>query len=347
MALTAIGLLSLSAAAAARPHVCAFHAPIYNASRADWRLYNWSKVDCVFVWRSMLDDALISHAHAANATVSLGGIDMSPDQMGNTTAESRWIADLVVLAQQHAIDGLNLDWEKMDQRPEKKGLMTSLVCRLQAALKAALGPRALLSFDLGIYPAAQTAGYDHKGLAACLDWVVPMAYDMTGGKVHSNSPLSAVQTSTAQYAALGVPASKLMLAFPWYGWDYTCAPNQTAALAAGALGGAGTKCTTKFHSGFERGYGQILDVLAGAPAPSVHTYWDEGSSTPWAQYVNQSTGETHQVVYDNPRSVRLKVRAAAAFGVAGVAFWTGDGVHRALDSATARAATDMWAAVEM
>ena len=211
-------------AAPATSEVFVFHAEIYNASQSDWRMWDWDKVTTVAVWRRILagDTELVPYAHAHGAKVLLGGIDMDESQLTNATARAAWIANIVKEVQAAGVDGINMDIEHANAHPETKSAITALTCGVKAALVAA--GAGIVTFDLAVYPDDTAKGYDFPALAKCLDYLVPMAYDMTGHKVEANSPLGAVEKSVQQYAALGVPASKLVLAFPWYGYDFPCAP---------------------------------------------------------------------------------------------------------------------------
>ena len=125
-----------------------------------------------------------------------------------------------------------MDIEGEGGHPEVKAAITALTCGVKAALTAA--GAGIVTFDLAVYPDDTAKGYDFPALAKCLDYLVPMAYDMTDHKVQSNCPLGAVAKSVAQYKALGIPASQLVIAFPWYGYDFPCAP--------GTRQGTGAKC---------------------------------------------------------------------------------------------------------
>ena len=337
-----------AAAGSAKPLVMAFHAPIYNASQHDWALYDWDSLDYVIVWRSILDRPdpdkfLIPYAHAHNAGVLIGGIDPAHDVLGNHTAEQEWIDSLLTILKAEDADGLNIDIEQ--SKPGQKDAVTHLTCSLYSQLKSAL-PDALLTFDLGVYPNDQQKSYDHKALSKCLDFITPMAYDMTGHHVGSNSPLPGITKCASQYKALGIAPSQLVIGLPWYGYAFPCS-NDT-------LPGRGKPCAlghTPTHIGiWEQGYGQMLDLFdaaeqSGTGQRGVTHYWDKESSTPWAEFWNASSPDRIvQAWYDNPRSLSLKYKAAEAHGYGGVAIWTADGFHRSAGGAASRAAAaELWA----
>ena len=55
-----------------------------------------------------------------------------------------------------------------------------------------------------------------------------MAYDMTGRRVNPNAPLPLIQAGMTQYSTmLNVSLSKVVVAFPWYGYDFACADDET------------------------------------------------------------------------------------------------------------------------
>jgi di-N-acetylchitobiase len=339
----------VAAAAVVAPKVVIFHAPIYNSSQRDYKLYDWAKVDTIIVWRSYMSADLVPNVRKlrSDARVIIGGHHLNMSQITNASAVRAWTQEMVALVQSYGADGLNLDIEQ--STASLRGAVTSLTCGLSAALQAA-SPSYSLSFDLGVYPKTQASAYDHKALAHCLEYIIPMAYDMTHGHsspkpIGSNSPLPAVRECIDEYRQLGVRPSQIVIGFPWYGYDFPCAASTAPAT--------GKPCTLEqpppaHIGGWERGYGEILDIFDGVEAAGrgVTHYWDAESSTPWVEYVNASNGRVQQVVYDDPRSLRLKYLAAQAAGAGGVAIWTGDAGHRA-DDATAGAAARaaLWQAV--
>ena len=69
-------------------------------------------------------------------------------------------------------------------------------------------------------------------------------------------------------------------------------------------------------------YCQIQALLANA---SWASHWDAASSTPFlVDTIDKATSGWHEVWYDNPKSLRLKVAAAKALGVQNFGMWTAD-----------------------
>ena len=137
-----------------------------------------------------------------------------------------------------------------------------------------------------------------------------MVYDMTASTspghatASANSPLYAIAECVRQYRALGVAPSQLVLAFPWYGYDFPCANTTRQA--------AGEPCKLIEHGahigGWERGFGTVVDTVKRAPLASM--YWDDRTSTPWTEYVNPDApaapkpgerGQISQLWFDDAR----------------------------------------------
>ena len=223
-----------------------------------------------------------------------------------------------------------------------------------------------------------SGGYDYPALSRCLDHIVPMAYDMTGFSAAANAPLPLIVDGVVrQYKALGIPPARLVVALPWYAYDFTCAWRAGAGAAARpqALGGPLPNSETAVHSDDsdgsslaapaaappcdlppstpphanwgsvhrQLGYGQVLDLHAASGSPAIN--FNETTVTKWFDYVNATTTQRHRVWFDDPETLLLKYRALLKLGVAGVGAWTVDAVHRADPADTAAAAAAMWAAV--
>lgn len=144
------------------------------------------------------------------------------------------------------------------------------------------------------------------GLANACDGVFIMGYAFYGSWSTSsgpNAPLTGgtyniTNTVDVQYA--GADPAKLILGVPYYGnhWKTTSSsPRSTVVSFVGS---------TFFRS----------------DQPNATTYgrqWDTTSQTPWYRY--QSSGQWHQVWYDDAQSLGLKYDLALSRGLAGVGMW--------------------------
>jgi di-N-acetylchitobiase len=345
-----------------------FHATsIYNGTNDDWQHWDFDSLTTIAVWSiwqlpfanwSMLCKA---HAHGVRVVVPFHTTNVPADandhsaQIMNATARQEWIQYQVALISALGLDGVNFDIEGQ-YNVSHRSSVTALVCETQQALRAVL-PSASVTFDLDITPdnPTITGGYDYLALSHCLDHIVPMAYDMTGGSVAANAPLPVIIDGVVrQYKALGIPPARLVVALPWYAYDFTCATRavSTHALTAPTAPAPMHTCalppSTHPHANWnsvhtQLGYGQVLDLHAATGSPQIT--FNSTTVTKWFDYVNVTTQQRHRVCFDDPETLLVKYTALLKLGVAGVGAWTVDAVHRAAPADTAVAAKTMWAAV--
>ena len=95
-----------------------------------------------------------------------------------------------------------------------------------------------------------------------------------------------------------VPASKVILGVPFYGYDWPTTDGTGAAQATGS------------ESPLSDG------VIAASGHP---TYWDPTTMTAWTSY--QVGTQWHETYFDNPTSLALKAQLAAWFHIAGLGIW--------------------------
>eukprot|EP00040_Diaphanoeca_grandis_P037908 m.251329 g.251329 ORF g.251329 m.251329 type:complete len:457 (+) comp33893_c2_seq14:72-1442(+) len=154
-------------------------------------------------------------------------------------------------------------------------------------------------------PGCGSAGYnDHTGPAGAF-CCAPMNAAPCPTCFFANAALPVVQAGVSCYKSLGVPANKLVLAFPWYGYDYTC--SATSSLD-----------TCQVTAAQQLGYPAALALLEAA---GTVTGWLDNSSTPYLGY-HTKDGTLHRVDYDNSKSLLLKYAFAREAGALGVGMWT-------------------------
>jgi hypothetical protein len=158
----------------------------------------------------------------------------------------------------------------------------------------------------------------------------------------ANAALPVVQAGVDCFVnTLRVPASKLVLAFPWYAYDYTCR-NTTAAnqnhrstnhnRRHSDNGDYDPLNSCLVTAAVQVSYPRVQQLLAAA---GTTVGWNANASTPYLGYRDEETGEQHRVDYDNSTSLRAKYSLARAVGAAGVGMWTASGLNYS-DADTAR-----------
>jgi spore germination protein len=101
------------------------------------------------------------------------------------------------------------------------------------------------------------------------------------------------------------PAEKLILAVPYYGYDW---PVSSASQNGKVLG---TPADVRIRT-----YAEILDNTV-----NTQINWDEVSETPWFSYLDATTGQTRVAHFENTRSLGIKYDFVNDKALGGVAIW--------------------------
>jgi chitinase len=228
-------------------------------------------------------------------------------------------------------DGIDIDWEfpvagGMEgnvERPADKRNFTLLLAELRRELDAQ-GAKDHRHYELTIAASArpqEIANVEISRIEPLLDFINVMTYDYHSGpgRTNFNAPLYAAKGDpTPQYnidvtmrafLAAKVPASKLLLGIPFYGHGYGSVPNVHAGLFQQ---GTGKPVNWKQGDGDWRTLSQTR-----LKDPHYVRHWESSARVPW---LYDSTSGTW-VSYDDPQSVREKVRYVRERSLGGVVIW--------------------------
>jgi Glycosyl hydrolases family 18 len=247
---------------------------------------------------------LIDRAHAAGDRVVITVNDFSQaslDQLATSTTAPQTLAkSLLILVKAKDLDGVNLDLEGSGSG-DQVGI-TNIVQVASQTLKAA-NPHYQVTMDTYASSAADTNGfYDIPALSSYVDAFFVMAYQLNlrsspNSESNLTSSMFSNQTAVNQYLN-AVPASKVILGLPFFGYDW---PTTNGTLSAQPAGGP-TIIT----------YAQEAD--SGHPM-----YWDAVTDTAWTSY--QVGSQWHEAFFENPDSLYLAAQMAQENGIAGVGVW--------------------------
>lgn len=142
-------------------------------------------------------------------------------------------------------------------------------------------------------------GMDYGGLGAAANWVVLMTYEWgyTYGPPMAVAPINQVRR-VVEYALSKIPAYKICLGVPNYGYDWPL-PYTQGATKASTLGNIEAVQTAVFYG--------------------VPILFDETAKSPWFRYWQY--GIQHEVWFEDVRSWQEKFKLVLEYGLKGAAVW--------------------------
>jgi spore germination protein len=212
----------------------------------------------------------------------------------NPARAARQVAEIVTLVDSNHYAGIDLDYE--DLQAGDRQAFTAFVTSLAGALHA---KGKILS--VALFAKASNAGYaprnvaqDYAAVGRVADQVRLMGYDYHWA-TSPPGPLAPVGwiRDVISYAKTQIPASKIVLGIPEYGYDWSR--------------GVGTVITW-------------LQALRLSRQYHVPPRYDISSQSPWFSYADAS-GHEHTVWFENAESSQAKLEVAQGAGIAGVYLW--------------------------
>ncbi|MCD8115760.1 MAG: LysM peptidoglycan-binding domain-containing protein [Oscillospiraceae bacterium] len=232
----------------------------------------------------------IAHAVLTNQTVQDAFLENVEDKL----AQGGWY-------------GINMDFEYIYQfdRDSYNQFIARLTERLHALgyiVVTALAPKISDSQQGLLYTA-----HDYAYHGQTVDYVVLMTYEWgyTYGPAMAVAPIDKVR-QVLDYAVSVVPAGKILLGVPNYGYDWTLPFVQGSAAKPLTNVGAVT--------------------LAGQVGAAIQ--FDETARSPFFLYYD-GDGAQHEVWFEDARSLQAKYALVNEYGLAGVSFWNLNNLFRA------------------
>ncbi len=260
--------------------------------------------------------------------LSLGGWDDSAgfsDAAASAEGRRMFARSCVDLLLAHGLDGVDLDWEYpvsggapgVVHRPQDKQNFTLLLRELREALDRQ-GRRDGKRYVLTI-AGAVSGGYlnsiEPQAVAETVDHIFLMAYDLHGpwdSSADFNAPLytpsdgppryrASVDDGISAWLARGVPAEKLVLGMPLYGYIYQGVSSRNSGL----------------YQSFQSAKSVSWDKVKGEyrNRSAYRQFRHEEAKVPYLY------GSRSFLSYDDPDSIAAKAELARRRGLGGVGFW--------------------------
>ncbi|MDB5032902.1 MAG: putative sporulation-specific glycosylase YdhD [Chlorobi bacterium] len=276
--------------------ICYFSYEVDPATGGYTTLHDWKTTDMV-----PLAKAAGTRVHLC-ATLFEGHATL----LGNPASVANLIDSLVALVRLRDADGVNIDFEGVpaSQRAAVTAFMRDLAARLHAKVPSSTLSIALPSVDWDNV-------YDVAAMAPYVDLFIIMGYDYHWGGAPDAGPVAPknngtlwtpydVTRSVNTYLKRGIPAGRLSLGVPYYGYDW---PAADSTPGAATLGG-----------------GESVVYSAAARNAATHgRRWEPQSSTPY--YIYRKDSVWRQCWYDDSVSLRAKYDLVMMKNLAGIGIW--------------------------
>lgn len=217
----------------------------------------------------------------------------------DTQMQQRLISNLLWRVREKGYAGVDVDFEYI--LPEDREGYAAFVDNLRNVLSqegyqtsVALAPKTSATQEGLLYE-----GMDYQLLGQSADQVFLMTYEWgyTYGPAMAIAPLNKVR-QVVDYAVTEIPAEQILMGVPNYAYDWTL-PFQRGISMAELMGN--------------------LDALKRAAQSGATIRFDETAQSP---YFNYWQGETsHEVWFEDVRSIQSKVQAALDYGLRGIGYW--------------------------
>jgi spore germination protein YaaH len=253
------------------------------------------------MWQNPNLPSLIRKARENNLKIYLTVKSFNNDNIEslskNDAAQQKFVANVSYLVSSRNLDGVNIDFEPtrgMDA--ETRAGFTRLIKNLSTELRKQ-NPNAHVSIDTYLSSGSEQGLFDLPRLADDIDAFVIMGYDMHTLR-GDPGPLAAMggQANVIGYVQNyleKIPPSKIILAVPYYGYDWAVNKNAEGKALPYAILSENLKTNT--------------------------LSWDENSQTPYYSY---SEGGAERIVhFDNVRSLGIKYDFINDKNLKGVGIW--------------------------
>lgn len=222
--------------------------------------------------------------------------------LSNTDLQDTLISNVMDTMQSKGYRGLNIDFEYVlpEDRDNYNQFLRRVVDRLHPdyLVSTALAPKTSDEQTGLLYTA-----HDYQAHGEIVDFVILMTYEWgwAGGPPQAISPINKVR-EVLDYAVSVIPPDKILMGASNYGrdWELPYVSGETLARTVTEQ--------------------QAIDLAANH---NVAIQFDIGPQAPHFRYVDNE-GNTHEVWYEDARSMAAKFEAVKDYNLRGISYWVLD-----------------------
>lgn len=280
-----------------------------------WRAWTSSPVRDQIA-RSQIAGSKFALSVAQHDGVKLGAF------LDDPSAQQALIAALTSQIADNHLDGLNLDFEFTGlSTPAHRQVFTDFSRGLVTAVRAKT-PAAELSIDLPAIAADRPGLYDVPALAQLFDRVVVMSYDYYTPGSDVAGPVAPIHgrgeryffdmTTTYDEYSQAVPAAKILMGVPLYGYDWPVDDNSKPLPHV-------------LEQGDHNGFAEVVSYRRMKTEPNLsgqNCHWDDSAEETWCDYLDPRTNVQRRAWLEDDSSIAAKFDMAKQRQLGGVALWT-------------------------
>lgn len=226
--------------------------------------------------------------------------EIAHNLLTNADAQENLLSNIEQTMQTKGYLAINVDFEYVPpaDRELYNAFLRSLVERLHPLgfkVSTALAPKTSAAQTGTLYEA-----HDYEAHGRIVDFVIIMTYEWgwSGGPPRAVAPLNEV-VKVLQYALSVIPADKIVMGMPLYGYNWTLPYVQGGPWAP----------TISPH-----------EAVKLAARQGAEIQYDNESQSPFFNYYDEQ-GREHVVWFEDARSVQAKFNIVKTYGLRGVSYW--------------------------
>lgn len=226
--------------------------------------------------------------------------DIAHAVLASSAVQDRLIAGILETMTEKGYLALNVDFEYV--LPADREMYNAFLQKLVDSLhpqgymvSTALAPKLTAEQQGTLYEA-----HDYPAHGRIVDFVVLMTYEWgwSGGPPLAVAPLNQV-VKVLNYALTVIPAEKIVMGMPLYGYDWTLPYVQGAKWAPTV---------------------SPKEAVARAAKYGAEIQYDAESQSPFYNYYDEE-GREHVVWFEDARSVQAKFNIVKTYNLRGVSYW--------------------------
>lgn len=243
--------------------------------------------------------------------------------LDNQAAQQILINNLIGEIRDKNLDAINLDFEYDGTPPDGyQGKFTDFATKFAHQFRAQ-SPGTELSIDFFPLSIRSPRLYDIPKLAPLFDKIIVMSYDYYSANSDLAGPAAPISgfaqgkyffdvTTTYQDYLKVVPAAKIIMGVPYYGWDWPVRDGNTPLSRV---------LPQNDRDGYPAvlSYGRMRQDTDLIPQ---NCSWDDLAKEEWCYYTDKTTNQDHQAWFENDKSIDIKYDFANSHNLSGVAIWT-------------------------